>query len=86
MTEKEIEDCFSALGKAFAERRDLRPRVNKLKNNLRTIGAAAVYLADNPLHDESLSRLSSASDIREDAAELSLALSRLAELDKLLAD
>ncbi|MYH36171.1 MAG: hypothetical protein F4160_05155 [Rhodospirillaceae bacterium] len=78
------EEMHADIGRAFVERRDLLKKVDCLKHRLRTVGAAATTLSENPVHADSEAALLAASDIREDFAELKQVLSRLAELDRVL--
>ncbi len=65
---------------------NISKKIDCLEHRLRTTGKAAVTLADNPLHQQSESALESASDVREDFAELKRGLARLRELNRLLND
>ena len=80
------DDMAKDIGQAFIERRELVKKIDCLEHRLRTTGKAAVTLADNPVHQESESALESASDVREDFAELKRGLTRLRELNRLLND
>ena len=90
MTDEEISSCFTALGKAFAERRDLRPERTRLHRRLAAWGLVFTQLAENPQHQETLDELEAAIDEGENPLEVWKAFQkaeqRLAELDKLLAD
>ena len=81
MTQKEID---IEIGRAFRERRDILRTINCIKHRLRKMGDAASTLAVNPDHAESESVMDSASDVREDFAELKRSISRLNELEKVL--
>ena len=87
MTDKEIESCYTALGKAFAERRDLTKRVEKLRQRLDSFQKAIEVLLENPYHEESNKTVDSYDcDPREDWHELKEGRSRLGELSKILSE
>lgn len=86
MTDEQIDDCFTALGRAFAERRDLNKRAGELKIELNRVAEALKALVDNPLYESGLRVMAEADDPREIVKEYHAALSRLAQLDKILAD
>ena len=79
-----ISEVNESIGSAFRERRDLLKKIDCLKDRLISIGRAATTLADNPVHAESEETMQSASDVRDDYAALKGAMTRLAELDKIL--
>ena len=86
MTDEQIKDCYTALGRAFAERRDLVKKIEKLDRRLRSIGKAISVLVDNQVHEESNGVMDDyATDPREDWSELKQSLARLSELNKILA-
>ena len=86
MTDEQINDCFTALGRAFAERRDLNKRTADLKAEIGRTAEALRMLATGSLSDHALRTLDEANDPRETVREYRAALLRLEELDKILAD
>ncbi len=80
------EEQHRQIGAAFQERKALQDKLKCLRFRLRTVGEAAKTLADNHLHKDSRSTMESASDVREDFADMDKSLIRLAELNKLLGD
>ncbi|MCY4592539.1 MAG: hypothetical protein OXE86_18690 [Alphaproteobacteria bacterium] len=77
-------EADAKIGRAFSERRDLIKKIACLKGQLTTIGNAAVLLGNSPGYAEAETVMESASDVREDYAELRRSRSRLAELEKVL--
>ncbi len=84
MTEAEINDCFTAIGRAFTERRELNKRIKELDQRIRSVNKAISTLVDNQFHEDSNKIIDSANDPLEDWAELKRSLARLSELDKIL--
>ena len=87
MTDKEMESCYAALGKAFTERRNLTKRVEKLRQRLDSLQSAIEELLENPYHEDSNKVVDHYDrDPREDWHDLKKGLSRLGELNKILSE
>ena len=86
MTDEQINDCYTSLGRAFAERRELQKRAGELKVELNRVADAIKTLTDNPLYEAGLKIMAEVDDPREHLQEYLTAVRRLAQLDKILAD
>ena len=86
MTDEEITECFTSLGKAFAERRDLRKQEKLLNNRLRSFSQALLVLVDNPLHAESMKIVENGMDPISDWQTMKSAHGRLSQLDRILTE
>lgn len=86
MNDAEINDCYTALGRAFAERRDLIRKVDDMEKRLKEFGWSWNTLMDNPAHEESQKRLADMTDPVSEFQEWRAAVNRIAELNKVLSD
>ena len=84
MTNDQINDCFTALGRAFAERRNLEPKLENLRRQIASAGKALSTLASNPLHEESTKIVEGDCEPAKDWMEYKQGLNRLSELNKIL--
>ena len=85
MTDEQIKDCYTALGQAFAERRELMKKITELDLRLRSFEKAISVLMGNQFHEESNAVMDEyATDPREDWSELKQSHVRLIELNKFL--
>ena len=86
MTDEEITECFTSLGKAFAERRDLQKQEKILNSRLRSFAHALLVLVDNPHHAESIDVVESYLNPVDNWKELKNTYVRLSQLNKILTE
>ena len=84
MTDGEINDCYSSIGRAFAERRDLEKKIHILEARLRAFSKAFEILIENPVHEESQKALEATPAPIEDLETIHKDRQRHRELNRIL--
>ena len=78
------DDVQREVGRAYMERGDLTQKIACLKARLHNVEQALSILEENPLHEESVEAIESATDPREDWRELKKSRAQLSNLEKIL--